>query len=114
MTSFRIAEALARLKALRANLPDHDEVEPKYARELHEIIALLEADSGSDLGSFRVPASEIRPIIVGGNAITGHVDYSEEPYVERAYLLMKIDGVIGLFEILGSQERTRIGFYPPA
>ena len=113
MSQQELIEAYARLKALKSNLPERSSVELKYVEEFHSILRLLTHTSGLDLSNFRVPDSELKPIVTGGNYITGTVDYSEDSYCQRAFLMMKIDGVLTFFEIQSSQPKPKIGFSHP-
>ena len=106
-------EAYARLKALKSNLPDHVNVEVKYVEEFHSILCLLTQTSGLDLGNFRIPDSELKPQVTSWNYRTGTVDYSDDNYCQRAFLMMKIDGVLTFLEIPSSQPKPKIGFSPP-
>jgi hypothetical protein len=62
MNDFRLFEAYSRLKSLRQNGPA-DSIRAQFVTEFHQILDLLEQNSGADLKNFRIPASEIRPII---------------------------------------------------
>ncbi|MBI2818975.1 MAG: hypothetical protein HYX73_03265 [Acidobacteria bacterium] len=109
--SQQLVEAYSRLKALKGNLPSL--VDEIYVIEYHEILAMLEELSGVDLKNFRVPASQIRPRLVSGNLLTGEQRFSNGKYVQHSFLMMRIDGVLNMFEILSSQPKTTIGFTPP-
>jgi len=106
MSQQELVEAYARLKALKSNLPDNSGVELKYVQEFHSILRLLTQTSGLDLGNFRVPDSELKPIVTVGN-------YGTVTNCQRAFLMMKIDGVLTFFEIHSSQPKAKIGFGPP-
>jgi len=108
-----IIEAYSHLKSLRKHVPGP--VHPKYVSEFHEILDLLERGSGASLANFRIPAAQIKPVVTrvrrGGGAT-----YSGEPYCERAFFLMKVDGVLNMFKILmssGGSTKPAIGFKPP-
>lgn len=112
MSQDQLAQAYARLKSMKDNLPKTLEVENKYVAEYHQIIDLLESASGSDLKAFRVPQSEIHPETSGGNYITGEVHYSGRQVCERNYVMMKIDGVLGFFTIKAAPKAKEFGFKP--
>ena len=59
MSQEKLAEAYARLGALKSNLPDFDFVPEKYVQEFHAIMDALQLVS--DLRTFRVPPSELQP-----------------------------------------------------
>ncbi len=112
MNQEKIAEAFARLKSLKSNLPDGISVKEKYVDEFHHILDLLEQSSGRDLGRFRVPASECKPRVTSANPWRGTVTHSKDNYCERGFLMMKIDAVLGLFELQLSGQQSTIGFHP--
>ena len=110
--SQQLVEAYARLKALKSNLPTS--VNEVFVNEFHQILGLLEKLSGADLGSFRVPGSQIRPRLVSANYLTGEETFSGDKYVQHSFLMMKIDGVLNMFEHVLSQPKPEIGFKPPS
>jgi len=107
-----ITEAYARLESLRDNLPDFS-VGEKYVREFHEILQLLEKDSGADLTRFRVPAGEVKPRVTSANYLRGTCTYSKTGYCDRSFLKMKVDAVIRFFELQSSNSKPAIGFALP-
>jgi len=112
--STAVLEAYARLKALRDNLPEY-EVSAPFVTEFHQIVELLERAGQFNLSSFRVPASEVKPIVVSSNYLDGSVDYSKESFCDRHYFLMKVDGVLNMFQVLltpTSAPKPSIGFKP--
>jgi hypothetical protein len=110
MSQDQLAQAYARLKSLKENLPQAFEADSKYIEEYHQILDLLHNVSGSDLTSFKVPANMIYPQTSGGNYITGEVHYSGRKVCERSYLMMKIDGMLGFFSIVTAPKRKEFGF----
>jgi hypothetical protein len=104
------AEALARLTALKSNLPNPLGVQEKYVNEFHQILDLLELNSGSDLSRFRVPTSELRPQVASLNRLAGRTTYTHDRRCDRNFLTMKIDGVLRLFELQTAGQKSRIGF----
>jgi len=104
------AEALARLTALKSNLPTPIHVQGKYVNEFHEILGLLERSSRSDLGRFRVPASEVERQVASWNTLIGTTTYTEEGRCERSFLMTKFDAVLSLFELKSTGQESRIGF----
>lgn len=106
----KLAQAYARLSALKTNLPETYTVEQKYVSEFHSILQVLERVSQCDLGSFRVPPEEVKPRWAGGNTLTGETWYTDEPECERSFLMMKIDGVLTFFSIVASPQKISVGF----
>lgn len=110
MSQDELAQAYARLKSMKDNLPKTFELDEKYVVEYHQILDTLQSVSGSDLRNFRVPESEIHPEVSGGNMITGTVDYSGRQVCETNYLRMKVDAVFGFFTIRTSSKKKEVGF----
>ena len=110
--STALVEAFARLTSLRQNLPEH-EVAVKYVNEYHEILDLLEQASGGNLVNSRIPASEVRPIVVASNYLDGSVTYSDDSFCDHAFFTMKVDAVLMMFEMAMGSRPSPIGFKPP-
>ncbi len=110
MQDEKVDLAYARLGALKANLPDGSSAEEKFVQEFHQILELLEQVSGVSLGSFWIPREELKPLVVSWNTRTGKVQYGDTLECDRAYLMMKIDGLLKFFEIQMSGQKTAIGF----
>lgn len=107
MTEIHFKQAYSLLVALKNNLPNNVTVDEKYVDQFHTILDVLEKDSGQNLDAFRVPGSELRHRATGKNEFTG-VTYTETPEVDRPFLMMKIDAILGFFTI--ESERKAIGF----
>ncbi len=105
-----IVEAYARLKALRQNAPA-GRVEEKFVSEFHAILDLLEKASEVNLKNFRIPASEVRRAVAAYSPSTGKV-YSDASYCDRDYFLVKVDGVLMMFDLLQEGGESKIGFAP--
>lgn len=110
-----LARAYARLQSLGKNIAGVQSyhVEEKYVQEYHEVLSKLEV-IGIDISDFRIPDSLVKPIITSSSTDvygTSKHSYSEEKYVERTLLLIKIDSVIGYFEIVISEKPKNIGFH---
>lgn len=107
-------EAYARLRSLRENLPNYHSVSEKYVDEYHDVLTTLAKLSAIDLDSFRVASSHVQRAVTSSNYRTGQKTYSESKHCERSFLMMKIDGVLNLFNMLTQKEVKRpIGFNPP-
>jgi hypothetical protein len=105
-----LKEAYSRLRALKDNLPNTYESDQTYVQEFHNILDILQKESGHNLGSFRVPESEMKRQSSGGNYISGEVYYTGRMVCPRTYLMMRIDGILNFFAI--SSPKTKIGFSP--
>jgi hypothetical protein len=116
MNTSTALEAYVRLKSLRQNLPDYD-VEMRFVNEFHQILDLLETSSATNLGSFRIPPGELKPIMISSNYLDGTADYTTDNFCNHAFFLMKVDGALMLFELLltpPAQNKPVIGFKPPS
>ncbi len=114
-----LARAFATLSSLRKNIgeiPSHNLAE-KYVQEFHTVLNKLEG-IGLDVAEFRIPDSEVAPIDVSGpivisldsgNRLTPP-HYSEEKYIDKLFILTKLDAILGYFEIITSDKPRKIGF----
>jgi hypothetical protein len=111
-----LARAYAMLSSLRKNVAQIDAVSERYVREFHSALDKL-GGVEIDTYEFRIPYSELQPKITsrsrGGNGVE-RISYSKEKYVEKAYLLTKIDAVLGYFKIITSEKPRRMGFSKPS
>ena len=106
-----LARAYTMLKSLRSNIGQMttNRVPETYVHEFHTVLSKLE-DMGMDVADFRVPASEIAPNVESINTITGQTSYTTEQYVDKTFLLFKLDAILGYFEIITSEKPRKIGF----
>ena len=102
-----LVRAFATLSALRKNVDQIGAISEKYVREFHTVLDRLES-IGIDVSEFRIPHSEITPHV--RSVVGGVRHYSEEKYVDRAYMLTKMDAILGYFEIITSDKPRKIGF----
>ena len=108
MSEMSVKQAYSILVALKSNLPGGVTLHQKYVDQFHSVLDTLEKESGQNLDAFRVPVSEMRRRAVSKNEYTG-VTYTETPEVDRPFLMLKIDAILGFFTI--EQERKAIGFH---
>ena len=107
------ARAYARLSSLRKNIGDIKYgIEEKYVYEYHEILDKLERLE-IDVSEFRIQNSEIAPHIKSFNTLTGEKSFSREKYVDKSFILTKLDAILGYFEIITSKEPRKMGFNQP-
>ena len=104
-----LARAYATLSSLRKNIDKIGSIPEKYVCEFHAVLDRLEG-LGIDIAEFRIPDSEIAPAVRSFNMITRETHYSEEKYVDRAFMLTKMDAILGYFEIVTSEKPRKIGF----
>ena len=113
-----LARAYATLKALRNNIDKMKEysVPEKYFDEFLNVLAKLEG-VGIETAEFRVPDSEVKPKVISAAPVNnssgmavGIPRYSDEKYVDKSFILTKLDAILGYFEIITSEKPRRIGF----
>ena len=107
-----LIRAYARLSALRSNVEKMKEysVTETYVREFHSVLDKLEMN-GLEVSDFRIPDSLVKPRITS-SGFDGR-SYSEEKYADRSFLLLKLDAILGYFEIVTSEKPKTIGFRAP-
>ena len=109
MSQTSIKQAYSRLLALKDNLPQVFQADGTYVDEFHCVLDILQRESEQDdLSAFRVPASEMMKQSSGGDDISGKVYYTGRKMCRRAFLMMRIDGVLGFFAL--SDSKTTVKF----
>jgi len=109
-----LARAYAMLSALQQNISQIKDysVEEKYVNEFHNVLDKLESIE-IETAEFRIPDLLVKPKITASwsGRDGSHHRYSEEKYVERSFILTKIDAVLGYFAIITSEKPREIGFH---
>lgn len=112
----KLARAYAMLTSLRKNIDQMTSTIPEtYVHEFNTVLTNLEG-IGIDVSEFRIPDSEVAPRVTAIRTLTfregpkAGTDYSKEKYVDKPYLLTKIDAILGYFEIITYEKPRRIGF----
>lgn len=112
----KLARAYATLTSLRRNISEMSTnlIPETYVNEFHNVLNKLES-IGIDSAEFRVPDSEVKPTITSSmwDGSRNLTRYSEEKYVDKPYLLTKIDSVLSYFEIITSEKPRRMGYKRP-
>jgi len=110
-----LVRAYTMLTSLRKNIDrmTTNSILETYAREFHTVLDKLEG-VGINVAEYRIPDSEVQPIIVGPRTKrSGEVEivrYSKEKYVEKSFILMRLDAVLGYFEIITSEKPRKMGY----
>ena len=109
-----LARAYATLKSLRNNIAEMTTVRDTYVNEFHSVLIRLQS-IGIGVSEFWIPNSEVAPIVQSIQTLTfdnrpSGPTYSEEKYVDKPYILTKIDAILGYFEIITAEKPRRIGF----
>ncbi|HJX69641.1 MAG TPA: hypothetical protein VJ441_00945, partial [Dehalococcoidia bacterium] len=117
-----LARAFAMLSSLRENIANmsSNSVPETYVHEFHAELTRLEG-IGIDISQFRIPESEVRPIVIDVSPVNylgvggggGQATYSKEKYVQRPFILTKLDAILKYFEIITSEKPKKIGFSTP-
>jgi predicted nucleotide-binding protein len=97
-----LIRAYTNLKALRDRIAEITTVRDTYVNEFHSTLIRLQ-DIGIGISEFWIPDSEITPRVESIRTLTfddrpSGPTYSEEKYVDRSYILMKIDSILGYLE----------------
>ncbi len=115
-----LVRAFAKLSSLRNNIGEMTtEIVPDtYVHEFHAVLDKL-GGIGMDVSEFRIPDLEITPRVTVIRSLTfpnepkGGADYSEEKYVDKSFILTRLDAILGYFEIISSEKPRHIGFAKP-
>ncbi|MBI2830704.1 MAG: hypothetical protein HYX79_00405 [Chloroflexi bacterium] len=113
-----LVRAYAMLSSLRKNISQMTDrnVPEKYVADFHNVLDRLES-IGIGVSEFRIPASEVKPKVTDVSPVNnhggggGHVSYSKEKYVDKYYLLTKLDALLGYIESITSEKPKQIGFH---
>ncbi len=112
-----LARAFATLSSLRKHVGEITArygVRETYVHEFHTVLDKLKG-IGIDVSEFRIPDSEVKPGVTSSvsdrsGSGGGHFIYTAEKYVDKAFILTKLDAILGYFEIITSDKPRRIGF----
>lgn len=89
-----LLRAIARLRALRDNLPDTYEVEDAWVNEFHDAVGGLQRQLSMELEEFRLSPSVLYRSVSSSNYITGEVRYRDGLWCQRTMLLQKVDALL--------------------
>ena len=106
-----LARAFATLSSLQKNIEKITSNPPEiFVQESHNVLTTLEG-IGKDVSGFRIPDSLVKPRIT---VMTSNGPrYSDEKYVDKYFILTKLDAILGYFEIITSEKPRKIGFHTP-
>ena len=104
------------LKSLRKNIESmaSNKVIETYVYEYHKALEKLQA-IGIDISEFRIPDAQLKHIdtavpMYQESKRVSSPKLSKEKYVDKPFILMKLDTVLGYFEIKTSEKPRDIGF----
>ena len=107
-----LIRAYAILQALRKNIDQIIDyyVSEKYVNEFYSALSKIKK-LDIEINDFIIPEELIKPRI-RFSSLEGD-EYTEEKYVEKSFILTKIDTVLGYLQIITSPEPKRIGYRKP-
>jgi len=111
MPDTKLPEAVARLQAFHANLPEKSffGIEERLVAEFHAILKLLKDSAGVDVANFHLAETDLQPVLRSSNSLTGTKDYSCGRYANTTLVRIKAEGALRFAEMLLSKEE-KIGF----
>jgi hypothetical protein len=109
----KLYKSVAILNALKSNVASVTSVDEKYVTEYRKVLQNLK-DVGLDVIDFDVPNSEIQPRQTSFNYLSHESTYSDEKYVDKHYLLTKIDSVLNYLNLLLDKRPPELGFQKPS
>ncbi|MFC2011678.1 hypothetical protein ACFLVU_00980 [Chloroflexota bacterium] len=107
-----LARAYTNLSALRKNIGEMTDylVPETYVKEFHAVLDRIEG-IGIDVSEFRIPDSEVKLRTVASQYVGGRKVWANEVIgVEKSFILIKLDAILGYFEIITSEKPRAIGF----
>ena len=114
MDQQEIKKAFVNLQALKNNLPPSSSINEKYIHIFHDEIDRLIKIGFTNIDDFKIPENEIQHKLISFKPAISEFDqkksssYSEDRYVERGILLIKIDALLAYFQVFSPE--VKIGF----
>jgi len=87
-------------------------VDESWVRDYHAALDILQG-IGIDVAIFRVSPSDVTPLEVSSNYMTGRKTYSEKRHIDRYLFKAKLSAVVTYFEVTDGKPRHVLGFRPP-
>lgn len=89
----RLRPAIARMRAIKDNVPKGYEVEQAWVNEFHDAIDGLERQLTMELAEFRLPSSALYRSVASSN-MDGQLTYRDGLWCQRTMLLQKVDALL--------------------
>ena len=105
-----ITRAYSILTSLKNNIPDTHEIQQKWSLQFNNEVNRLEEALQVDLSEFKVPETELHKAVSSYNTRSDQTTYREGLWVERSFLMHKLESLLTYFSILNSPEERKIGF----
>lgn len=117
MDDITLRKALATLRSFADNLPKGHTLQEKYVALYHSLLTDIARETGHDLDYFRIPASEVRVRMSGGETDfeTGEwkQHYTSQAECDREIFLIKFNGAVNFIaSFLDATGKRVIGFVP--
>lgn len=106
----KLYKSLAILNALKSNVASTSYVDEKYVKEFRGVLDKLKS-IGLQVDDFDVPNSEVKPRLMVSSPSGDR--YSNEKYVDKYFLLTKIDAVLNYLDLLLEKKPPELGFAKP-
>ena len=109
-----LTRAYVKLSSLRKSIAQMSfPIPEKYVHEFHTALDKLES-IGVDVSEFRIPDSEVKPQTIASAYVNGKKMWSNEVIsVERSFILLKLDEILGYLAIITSEKPTKMGYRTP-
>jgi hypothetical protein len=111
-----LIDAYSRLKAFKDNFPDKSGrgVSSDYVDEYHNIVQIIETETGLELEQYRISNEALKPSIISSDR-NGNKRYTDTIFCKTEFFKMKVDGLFNRFEFMLNQpaveeEKQTIGF----
>jgi hypothetical protein len=109
----QILRSIALLSGIRDNVPKGTYVTDRWVAEYHSALEKAAGALSLDLNDFRVPANDLKQIVVGGNYLTKEVRMSKDERCDAALFKQKIDSLLSYLNMRLSpppEEPKKMGF----
>ncbi len=111
-----IIRAYATLSALRKNIDKVPTVSipETFVQEYHNVLDKLQ-EIEIRVDEFRIPDANVKPKVTSSSYADGssRQRYSEIKYVDKYFILSKLDAILGYFEFTMSEKPKSLGFRKP-
>ncbi len=107
--SSNLLKAFALLNALQKNLPDGSSIRETFVEEFHKALDCIQR-AGFEVDEFRIPADKVTPTLYTDTDKGTVKALSREKFIDRAFLLTRMDYVLGFFSLAMQDPPAKIGF----
>ncbi len=86
------------LASAKKNVESAKAVPETQIREYHAILSQIKTDTGIDTAPFRIPDSDIQPMLTSFDSFKGQRIFSKEKYAPKLLFVDKINAVLKALE----------------